>query len=1031
MSHKIPCPHCQHVLSVKDPKPGKYKPKCSSCGEPFALVVDDSSPPKIKVGKLASAQHAKEPADAVAPKPPERSTISRPAISGLDETMPPDAHIPPRPSSLDATIDQTLESAPSVDRNGTNRPLQEVAPKQTASQGKTERPDQTQAFDRPAESLDTNGNQSSNESRSPRSESPSTAMPAFNRLGGYRIVKEIGAGGMGSVYLARQLSLDRPCALKTIQAHWAKNPRVIARFIREAYAAAQLTHHNVVQIYDLGQEAGTNFFSMELVGGGSLDDQLKSKGKLPPKLAATLILQAARGLKFAHDHGMVHRDVKPANLMMTSDGLVKVADMGLIKTPTYDEGGAANSNESDVQSLMLASARSQVTMQGASMGTPAYMSPEQSSDAASVDKRADIYSLGCTFYALLTGKPPFEGDTLMEVITKHRTEKLVRPERVISGLPTVLGDIIEKMTEKAPADRYQDLDEVICDIEVYLELREDMSHAKVIHNQADRKPDSDSSSKGTEPNGGTKPAPAPVDVSPEIAGQIQSSAKAFSSSPLLMVRSFAPMAWVGLCSFLAITSLLFALWSGLQLSYVSATNVLSQVTGTPKNDTAPEGDAAGTAAGTPVSGTSSRIGELMGITKFRLHAFLGYLVAMLIGPIAAIALAGRDGQSPLALRWRESLIAGGWLEWVFWGFGILVALLILYFLGLWLTVLVGLIAGVAAGAGYYFGIEKPIAASRAAPLEQSHALLKQLRLKGTDEQRVRQAIANHAGKRWEEYFEQLFGYDSMRSMRAQVQSSKPVGAKPFLPLRDRLIDRWNLRIDEMRRDKDERTLEKAEQADLKAAGVSAAEAKKQAAEMAATLVEAAGETRQSMREIAAGQLTAQGAEDKRQRIKQMLAEARSGKFTQPNRSNRSLNRMLGQLLGSKFRFVCAGVLLLGVGLWVHSNSQALEVYWQKAKATASSTMDSIKNTKLDANSLAGASQAALNNAKEQVQSTIAQSQSVPWTSVGAGMVHERNVVFIALAGLLMLWGTFLSGWRISLLLVPIAILLCALPRFLF
>ncbi|MFN9853726.1 MAG: serine/threonine-protein kinase, partial [Planctomycetota bacterium] len=189
----------------------------------------------------------------------------------------------------------------------------------------------------------------------------SGSQVAIQRLGGYRILRELGRGGMGSVYLAKQLSLDRSVALKTIQTEWASNPRVIARFIREAYAAAQLTHHNVVQIYDLGEDTGTNFFSMELVGGGSLDDLIKKSGKLDPKTAACFIAQAARGLKFAHDNGMIHRDIKPANLMLTSDGIVKVADMGLVKTPQHSDEETSSGED---RNILLASARSQVTGQG-------------------------------------------------------------------------------------------------------------------------------------------------------------------------------------------------------------------------------------------------------------------------------------------------------------------------------------------------------------------------------------------------------------------------------------------------------------------------------------------------------------------------------------------------------------------------------------------------------------------------------------------------------------------------------------------
>ncbi len=159
---------------------------------------------------------------------------------------------------------------------------------------------------------------------------------------------------------------------------------------------------------------------MELVPGGSLSDLLMKQGRLDPAVATAMILQAARGLKYAHDHGMVHRDIKPANLMISSDGLVKVADLGLVKTPAMDEESDAASD----RSAMLASANASVTGVGSTMGTPAYMSPEQADDATAVDHRADIYSLGCTFYALLTGTPPFSGASAIEVVSKHRTVPL-------------------------------------------------------------------------------------------------------------------------------------------------------------------------------------------------------------------------------------------------------------------------------------------------------------------------------------------------------------------------------------------------------------------------------------------------------------------------------------------------------------------------------------------------------------------------------------------------------------------------------
>ncbi len=286
------------------------------------------------------------------------------------------------------------------------------------------------------------------------------------RLGGYRILKELGRGGMGAVYLARQLSLNRDVAVKTIQNDWSSNPRAVARFIREAYAAAQLTHHNVVQIYDLGQDNGINFFSMELVEGGSLDELLKRQGRLNPKQAATYVLHAARGLRFAHEHGMIHRDIKPANLMLTRDSLVKVADLGLVKTPSLGEEDESTSG--DDNALLLASARSHVTGAGSTLGTPAYMPPEQAEDATQVDHRADIYSLGCTFYALLVGEPPYVNRSAVEILSKIKTEPIQRVDTLVKGLSPQLASIVERMTAKRPEDRYQSIDEVVQQLEQFL-----------------------------------------------------------------------------------------------------------------------------------------------------------------------------------------------------------------------------------------------------------------------------------------------------------------------------------------------------------------------------------------------------------------------------------------------------------------------------------------------------------------------------------------------------------------------------------
>lgn len=1092
MNAKITCPFCSRAMSIKDPKPGKYKPKCSGCSEVFAIVVEkpasENDEPKIRVGKLAATSSPKkdenktvestqveatqiespnaEAKQVDAPEVPagvrdvqgiQNSNISKP--SGFDVTMEqPSSFASSHATGVEETIDSSLQANRAASgfestrddfsMNASQSPVaSQLNSKGTPEAASQAKPSAVTVKSSPSQSPAPNTQQSN----TTQSSSLSTNV---NRLGGYRIVKELGAGGMGSVYLARQISLDRPCALKTIQAQWAQNPRVVARFIREAYAAAQLTHHNVVQIYDLGQDNGTNYFSMELVSGGSLDDQLKAKGKLPPRLAATLVLQAARGIKFAHDHGMVHRDIKPANLMMTSDGLVKVADMGLVKTPSSDE--SIEANDGDVQNLMLASARSQVTAIGSSMGTPAYMSPEQSSDAASVDKRADIYSLGCTFYALLTGRPPFDGNTMLEVITKHRNEKLVRPERIITGLPAVLGDIIEKMTEKRPEDRYQDLEETIHDLEVYLELREDTAHVKVERdvrsmNEQNDAPEgrgrgSDDGQAGDRQKNNGAGAVANADVPTEQAAQLQLAAKRFNASPLLLVRRMAPLAWNGVCGGLCVIFLLLSMLSGLSMLTKSASNLYSQAKSAIGAAAMP-GDATTVVDGENAAGNSPNVADESNeavqsnsirsanspdwdamISRFMTSLF--FALAMVIAPVAAIACAGMEGNSPLAMRWRHAFLAGGYVEWFFWAVGSLAVLAAIYFIGLWFPVVCALIIGGAAGATYYYGIEKTLRSARVGAVDSIHATLKQLRLRGMDEQRVREVAADHSGKEWEELFETLFGYDSMRAMRKRLHQSKKADLKVFRANRDRWIDKYDEKLSDVQRDKDEQTLSKAEQAELVASGVSDAEARKQASLLAATMVDVASETRKTMQEIAAGELTSQAAEAKRQRIKQMLAEARTGKMSKRELKDRSLDRMLGQLLGSKFRFVCASMLLLGVGLWMQANQKAVAGYWQHARTTASSAMESLKNTSLDAQGLSNAT-GVLNSATEQAKTAISSASNIAWSGVLGGLVNERNVLFIAIAGLLMLWGSLMHGWRVSLIFVPVTLLVCILPMFLF
>lgn len=444
----IQCPYCKNGFQLKGVKPGQYKPKCPKCDRRFGLLIptDASQPPQT------AALPEEAPRAVPAPELVGAATVAQTVARGnVDATLaaPSIAATLPPTSPSAANLEATLPPSPPEDPNAT-------APARASEFTAVARAEQaTQAM--------------------PGRSAASGGGPIPQEIGGYKILKELGRGAMGAVYLAKQVSLDRDVALKVIQAQWANDPTFVARFTREAYAAAQLNHHNMIQIYDLGAAGDVNYFSMEYVRGQTLSELIEKAGKLDPDVAIGYVLQAARGLEFAHNHGMVHRDVKPANLMVNENGIVKVADLGLVKTPQMDapEAGPVGARggsgpEAGSAKKTLAAATADVTMANVAMGTPAYMAPEQAENAAGVDHRADIYSLGCTLYVLLTGRPPFEGASALEVITKHRSEPVVRPDVLVKRIPKELADITLKMVAKRPEERYANLREVVRDLEHYL-----------------------------------------------------------------------------------------------------------------------------------------------------------------------------------------------------------------------------------------------------------------------------------------------------------------------------------------------------------------------------------------------------------------------------------------------------------------------------------------------------------------------------------------------------------------------------------
>ena len=265
-----------------------------------------------------------------------------------------------------------------------------------------------------------------------------------NVLGDFRLEKKLGQGGMGVVYLAHQTSLDRKCALKVLSKELGSKPDFVERFYREARAGAKIDHPNVVRCYAVGEARGMHYVAMELIDGKSMQDWVDQLEKLPVPDAVHVTLLAAEALKHAHELNMIHRDVKPDNILITKRGAVKVSDLGLAKALDDDMS---------------------MTQSGTGLGTPHYMPPEQARNAKYVDHRSDIYALGGTLYHFLTGQTPFKGETIVDLITAKERGSFTHAKKLNPDVPERLDLMIDKMMARDPQHRYQSLDEVIKDLE--------------------------------------------------------------------------------------------------------------------------------------------------------------------------------------------------------------------------------------------------------------------------------------------------------------------------------------------------------------------------------------------------------------------------------------------------------------------------------------------------------------------------------------------------------------------------------------
>jgi serine/threonine-protein kinase len=266
-------------------------------------------------------------------------------------------------------------------------------------------------------------------------------------LGNYQLLRRLGRGAMAEVYLAEQVSLRRQVAFKVLRSNLATDTSYVQRFHREAQAAASLVHANIVQIYEVGCVEGVHFIAQEYVQGSNLGEHLVRRGSPSLKQSLVILLQAAAALQKANAQGIVHRDVKPENILLTESLHVKVADFGLARV-AGDENATT------------------LTQAGFTMGTPLYMSPEQI-EGKSLDGRSDIYNLGVTAYHMLCGQPPFRGDTPLSVAIQHLRELPPRLENVRSDLSPAICRIVHKMLQKNPQDRYVDARELTKDLRAF------------------------------------------------------------------------------------------------------------------------------------------------------------------------------------------------------------------------------------------------------------------------------------------------------------------------------------------------------------------------------------------------------------------------------------------------------------------------------------------------------------------------------------------------------------------------------------
>ncbi len=720
------------MIELKGIRAGHFQPKCPRCGEKFGLVIhaDPNMQPTVTAindhvePDVASALGIKEP-KTIAPKPaaPQRSATAPVARTNVQTTS--------APAPQRATTQHVgATSVPQSPRVAAHPPAQQQTNIGATSVPHAAPPPSPQK-PQPAAAPGDVGEVASTDD-----------VPIGTALGGYEVMQKLGSGGMGSVYLARQVSLDRNVALKTLHPQLAVDPQLVSRFTREAYAAAQLTHHNIVQIHDIGQDKNVNFFSMEFVDGNTLANVLRENSKLDVETGVSYILQAARGLKFAHDHGLIHRDVKPENLLLNDQGIVKVADLGLVKK--------IGSHETEnMQQMQAFSSNVGLTQINKSMGTPLYMPPEQALDAARVDHRADIYSLGCTLYHLITGRPPFMGRTAMEVMTKHQHEAVTPPDVVVKDVPAALSPIVTRMLAKRPDDRYPNMKDVISALEGFM---------------------------GVASTGPYTPKDEQVKI-------LEYAADEYHKNFLARLKPKLILGFYAACALLAV---LFA--------YSTDTLVWK------------------------VNYAGGMIGLAI-LTTLAYQLTLGVLKKTLLFSKA-----------------RQLLFGAGLFDWLLWTAGLAIFGFVICAFNLhWPWLIAGVLA-IGLAQAFYWTIDLKSARDRARYISQAELLIKQMRLKGLDENAIRQFVCRFSGRHWEEFYEDLFGYEAKLQARTLWGKERGHDRPKFAAWREPMIAFIEHRIESRKQLREARLLAKLEMKSMQAKGIDERLARRQAARNAQRLV---------------------------------------------------------------------------------------------------------------------------------------------------------------------------------------------------